>query len=488
MSAQDNLLIAEFNARRDEDAFAALVRQHVNLVFATALRQVGDAGAAEEIAQNVFMALAESCGKLGSHPTIAGWLYQTTLNKSREWLRSELRRRHREQVAVTLESANAEGDSVWSPLVPLLDEALLKLSEPDRLAVIMHYMEGRAFREVGSTLGISEDGARKRVNRCLDELASFFRRHGFTVPLASSVAPVFALSLHTAPAGLAASVTSTALAATHAAASTSTFTLIKGALKIMAWTKTKTGIMVAAGVFLAAGTGTLVVFRHQIEHNLTLAAGRRAVANHIVTPLDLTDKYTTPAAYFGQIKQFPVWGAAPQGFQVLDHVPLQIDGSFCLWGGRNAARGMAFPKEVLGIEVNQTFETLYVYHGAFYESPANTPVCEVVFHYEDGSTATNQLLYGADIVEWAAKPGKRANTPAGPNHKTANDPSGPNSKAAWVGGTIDRGKKHPARFCLTAIANPQPSLKVTSMDWYSCKNQTAACIMAMTLGRAGLMQ
>jgi len=89
MSEQDNQLITEFNARRSEEAFAALVRQHVNLVFATAMRQVGDAGAAEEITQNVFVALAQAAGKLGSHPTIAGWLHQTALNKSREWRASE---------------------------------------------------------------------------------------------------------------------------------------------------------------------------------------------------------------------------------------------------------------------------------------------------------------------------------------------------------------------------------------------------------------
>ena len=79
MSEPDHQLIAEFNAQRSEDAFAALVRQHVNLVFATALRQVGDAGAAEEITQNVFVALAQAAGKLGSHPTIAGWLQAAAL-------------------------------------------------------------------------------------------------------------------------------------------------------------------------------------------------------------------------------------------------------------------------------------------------------------------------------------------------------------------------------------------------------------------------
>ena len=261
MSEPDNQLIAEFNARRSEEAFAALVRQHVNLVFATALRQVGDAGAAEEITQNVFVALAQAAGKLGSHPTIAGWLHQTALNKSREWLRSELRRRKREQVAVNLDLARAEGDSVWSPLVPLLDEALLELREPDRLAVILHFMEGQTFHEVGSALGIGEDTARKRVNRCLEQLAHFFRRRGFAAPALVAGAPLFTLSSHAAPAGLAASATTAGLAAAHSAA-TSTLTLIKGALKIMAWTKAKTAIVAGAAVILAAGTVTPIVIHH----------------------------------------------------------------------------------------------------------------------------------------------------------------------------------------------------------------------------------
>jgi uncharacterized protein (TIGR03435 family) len=261
MSEPDHRLIAEFNARRSEEAFAALVRQHVNLVFATALRQVGDAGAAEEITQNVFVALAQAAGKLGSHPTIAGWLHQTALNKSREWLRSELRRRRREQVAVNLELARAEGDSVWASLVPLLDEALLELREPDRLAVILHFMEGRTFQEVGSALGIGEDTARKRVNRCLGQLTHFFHRRGFAAPALAAGAPLFTLSSHAAPAGLAASATTAGLAAAHSAASTSTLTLIKGALKLMAWTKAKTAIVSGVVVLLAAGTTTVTVKR-----------------------------------------------------------------------------------------------------------------------------------------------------------------------------------------------------------------------------------
>jgi RNA polymerase sigma factor (sigma-70 family) len=268
MAESDNQLIAEYDVHRGGDAFAALVRQHINLVFATALRQVGDHGAAEEITQNVFVALAQAAGKLKSHPTIAGWLHRTTLNKSREWLRSELRRNRREQVAVSRELAAAEGDSVWSPLVPLLDEALLKLGEPDRQAVIMHYLEGQTFQEVGSTLGVAEDTVRKRVNRCLDELSHFFRRRGFEVPMAVG-APLFALSVHTAPSSLAASATSAGLAA-HSAASTTTLTLIKGALKFMAWTKTKTAIITGVAILLAGGGGAVAY--HAVRAMRTTAA------------------------------------------------------------------------------------------------------------------------------------------------------------------------------------------------------------------------
>lgn len=256
--ANDNEWVREFAREKSETAFAALVRQHVHLVFATALRQIGDRAAAEEITQTVFVALAQSAGKLGSHPTIAGWLHQTALNKSREWLRGELRRRRREQTAVELAEAKAEGDSVWTPLVPLLDEALLQLRDADRAAVILHFMEGRTFQEVGAALGVGEDTARKRVDRCLEQLTKFFQRQGFTIPTLSATAPLFALATHTAPTNLAASATSAGLAAHSASVSTLT---LKGALKIMAWTKTKTAVVAgfAAAAIIGTTTSTIVL-------------------------------------------------------------------------------------------------------------------------------------------------------------------------------------------------------------------------------------
>src|SRR5436309_14549128 len=73
----DRELVTAYAARGSETAFRALVTRHVHLVYATALRQVGDAGLAEEITQNVFIALARKAPRLAGIETLAGWLHRT---------------------------------------------------------------------------------------------------------------------------------------------------------------------------------------------------------------------------------------------------------------------------------------------------------------------------------------------------------------------------------------------------------------------------
>jgi hypothetical protein len=245
----------------------------------------------------------------------------------------------------------------------------------------------------------------------------------------------------------------------------------------MAWTSTKRMVGWGTAVLVALVVATVFGLRHKIAHQMALADGRRAITHHLAAPVDMTARYTTPASYFDKITQFPAWKTVPRGFQTFDHVPLQIGGMICLWGGGNAKMGLIFPEQITGIEVNQKFETLYVYHGAFFASPDKTPVCAVVFHYEDGSSVTNQLLYGSDMLDWTVN---RSGKIIGP--------TGPRSKLAWVGGTFTPGEKRPLRHCLTAVENPQPALEVTTLDLVSCKNHTAACIMALTTGRSGLMK
>ena len=246
----------------------------------------------------------------------------------------------------------------------------------------------------------------------------------------------------------------------------------------MQMSKTKWAVASGAALLLVIAGVVLFVSRHKIAANLVIYRAERAIAKEIVTPIDMTANYTTPASYFPKITSFPAWGTVPTGFHVFDNVPLQIDGMICLWGEANAKQlKIIFPEQILGIPLNQKFETLYVYHGAFFTSPAKTPIYEVVFRYADDSSFTNQVLYGEDILDWGANTGRRIVRP-----------SSPNSKLAWVGGSFSAKAKQPVCFCLTAINNPQPSLEVKSIDLYSCKNYSAGCILAMTAGRSGQMK
>ena len=352
----------------------------------------------------------------------------------------------------------------------MLDDALGRLGEKDRNAIVLRFFENKSLADVGAALGASEDAAKMRVSRALEKLRAFFNKRGISTTTAIIAGAVSANSVQAAPVALAKSITAVAIAK-GAAASGSTLTLIKGALKIMAWSKAKT-LASGAGALLIMGTTTAIVLQLDIPHRLALAEGRHAIANHIAEPLDLTANYDTLASSFG--KEMTV---VPHGFQSFAHVPLQINGTKCLWGaGYPQYGGSVGDPQLLGIPVNRKFETLYVCHTAIFSSRNNTPVYELVFRYEDGDSVTNQIRYGADILDWYANAGRKVI-----------GPTGHNSRLTWRGDYIVDGKTQPLRFSLTALDNPRPSVQVVSIDCYSSKNTSCGLILAMTTGKSGLM-
>ena len=251
-------LVREYASRQSESAFAALVSRHTNLVYSAALRQTRDPQLAEEVTQVVFIILARKAASLGAKTILTGWLYRTAGYVSGSALKREIRRQHREQEAYMQSELDAQAGSTWKQLSPLLDEAMLRLGQTDRDALVLRFFEGRSLNEVGHALGASEEAAKKRVNRALEKLRNFFAKRGVSSTTAIIAETISAHSVQAAPVALAKAATAAAITK-GAAASTSTLTLIKGALKIMAWTKAKTVIVVGASVLLAAGTTTVTI-------------------------------------------------------------------------------------------------------------------------------------------------------------------------------------------------------------------------------------
>lgn len=209
----DFALLQEFAREGRQPAFASLVREHVNLVYGTALRKVEDCGAAEEIAQNVFSALARKAWQFAPDDSLPAWLHKTALLESKFWLRGELRRRRREETAAELGTTMnlREDHSAFQALVPLLDEALLSLREKDRSALLLRYCEGQSLREVGAAFGVNDKTAQKRVESALEKLAGFFKRRGFKTATVAATAAALQHTTSTASASLVSTIVGAAL-------------------------------------------------------------------------------------------------------------------------------------------------------------------------------------------------------------------------------------------------------------------------------------
>ncbi|HYV27052.1 MAG TPA: sigma-70 family RNA polymerase sigma factor [Candidatus Eisenbacteria bacterium] len=250
---------------RSEPAFTELVGRHVDFVYSAALRMVGDVHLAEDVTQGVFLALAKNAADLTDRPVLSGWLHRTAQNIAAQTVRTDVRRRAREQEAATMnQMLSAEPAAAWQDIAPHLDAALGELNEQDHDAVLLRYFERKSAREMAETLGVSEEAAQKRVSRAVERLREFFAKRGVTASATGLSVVIFANAVHAAPAALAKSITAVAIAK-GVTASGSTLTLGKGALKLMAWTKAKSVIAVSVGVLLAAGTTTLTVIEIQMH-------------------------------------------------------------------------------------------------------------------------------------------------------------------------------------------------------------------------------
>src|SRR2546427_8455232 len=201
----DSALLRQYVENQSDEAFAALVTRHINLVYSVALRSVGDPHQAEEITQAVFILLAKKAAQLRHDRALSSWLFQATRLTASNFVRSESRRQHLEQEAYMQSLLDETGSDIWRQIAPLLDDAVAGLSETDRHAIVLRFYEGRNLREVGAALGASEDAAEKRVNRAVEKLRTFLTRRGITLSATVLTTTIASQAVTAAPAGLAVS-------------------------------------------------------------------------------------------------------------------------------------------------------------------------------------------------------------------------------------------------------------------------------------------
>lgn len=250
--SDDTQLLRQFVEEHSEEAFAALVQHHVDLVYSAALRQLGgDAHLAWDASQGVFLALAQSAPRLLHHRALTGWLYTTTRFICAKIVRTRQRTRAREQAAFSMNEILGAGaqDADWSAVHPLLDTAMRELSAADREAVLLRHFEGRSFSDIGRLWGLSENAAHMRVERAIEKLRARLVRCGITSTATALGAVLSANAIGSAPAGLASAAATLAFAGSTSAVGAAGMLT---SLQLMSAPFLKT---VAAAAVLAVATG-----------------------------------------------------------------------------------------------------------------------------------------------------------------------------------------------------------------------------------------
>jgi len=277
----DHDLLRAYTQQRDDEAFRAVVERHAAFVYSASLRQLNNAALAEEVTQTVFIILAQKAASLGPKVVLAGWLHRATRFAAATARRTEARRERREQEAALMQPTTTLSDTDhWDALAPEVDAALARLSDTDRDAVLLRFFRGHDLKQVGGTLGLSEEAAKKRVSRALERMRQFLSRRGVTLSVAALAGALSVNSVQAAPSTLVSSVFTSLTLPTE---STTTLLLVKATMKAMLHAQLKTAALIT-GFALAVATGGTILAQ-QAAKAKTAAASAPAVPFDRTTPL-----------------------------------------------------------------------------------------------------------------------------------------------------------------------------------------------------------
>lgn len=155
----EDSLIARAKAG-DDSAFELLMRQYERPVLALCTRLLGAGGEAEEAAQDVFYRFYRALGQFDAERAVEPWLFRIAWNACRDRLR-----RRRPSVALTDGVATVPAHGDWGVVLAELREAMGRLPDKERVALLLREVDGLETEEVAVRLGISAVTVRSQISR-----------------------------------------------------------------------------------------------------------------------------------------------------------------------------------------------------------------------------------------------------------------------------------------------------------------------------------
>ncbi len=151
-----------------ENAFAAIVREHQSMVFGIAYHVLQSWSQAEELAQDVFLALHQNLSSIESARHLVFWLRRVTSNRCIDWVRSP---RHRREVPMDdLHEPGAMPRWRDPMLDALLRRLVAELPPHPRIVVTLRFQEDLELAEIARIVDLPLNTVKSHLRRSLDAL------------------------------------------------------------------------------------------------------------------------------------------------------------------------------------------------------------------------------------------------------------------------------------------------------------------------------
>jgi RNA polymerase sigma factor (sigma-70 family) len=264
-SSEDRQLLEQFLSRRDEGAFAVLVRRHGPMVLGVCRRLLRDPHDADDAFQAVFLVLIRKGRSLGNRNLLANWLYGVAQRTALKARAQRARRQAHERRALPRPDSEPAGDTAAEgELRAALDEEVRRLPEKYRLPVLLCYLQGATLTEAARDLGWPAGTVSGRLARARELLRVRLTRRGIALPAAAAEAVLAQQARAVVPAPLLSATVRGALALVAGPGevggglSAPVVALMKGVLNAMFLSKVKVAVLIVLAVGVAgAGTWSL---------------------------------------------------------------------------------------------------------------------------------------------------------------------------------------------------------------------------------------
>lgn len=185
----DTELVSRFKGG-DRGAYAEIVRRYQHKVYTLCVRWLGDDAVAEEVAQDVFIALFRSLADFRGDSQLSTWIYRVAINHCKNRRIYRMRRKVDQHDSIhgsaddddrprDLVDANAPGTDAGvfrDEAAVLVQQALGDLDDEQRQIVVLRDVEDLSYEEIADLLEVPRGTVKSRLHRARAQLAKLLQR------------------------------------------------------------------------------------------------------------------------------------------------------------------------------------------------------------------------------------------------------------------------------------------------------------------------